>query len=144
MDSELNDALGEICDIMNEDHKEYETQNEAWWNTLSQEERENAFYAVAKRIHQAENIDKRSYRGAIYGVFGFGPEMYGRAMDCGYMNIHNAIFDGNELMEMSSASSLKVTGPDGNTVTWTDITALTLTVKDSIVSVTINKGNPYV
>lgn len=144
MDDELNDALGEMRDIMKKDREEYEKQNEEWWNALSQEERENAFYAVVKRINKAENIDKRSFRGAIYGVFGFGPEMYSRAMDCGYMSVHNAIFDGEEFMSMSTANALEVVGPDDTTVSWPDIDNLTVTSDKGCVKIQINIGNPYV
>lgn len=32
--------------------KEYEDENDTWWNGLTEKEREDAFYAVVKRIHQ--------------------------------------------------------------------------------------------
>lgn len=144
MDKELSDALSEMSKAMKKDREDYEKQNEEWWNNLSQEERENAFYAVVKRVNKAENIDKRSFRGAIYGVFGFDPGMYGRAMDCGYMEVHNAIFDGNEFMEASQATSLQVINTDKTVVTWPDVENLTITTEDGKVTVEINKGNPYV
>ena len=79
------------------DRKEYEAKNDAWWNGLSEKEREDAFYAVCKRIWKADGIDNGSYRYGLYDVFGFDPGMYKAGMDCGYMAIHNAIFDGEEL-----------------------------------------------
>jgi len=69
----------------------YEEENDIWWDSLTQKEREDAFYAVVKRIYKAELEDKGSYRYALYDVFGFDGSMYVRGMDCGYMAIHNAI-----------------------------------------------------
>jgi len=86
--SDINQELGEA---MEADRREYETKNDEWWNNLSQEEREGAFYAVVKRIHKAELIDKGTYRWALYDVFGFDSGMYCRGMDCGFMALHNSI-----------------------------------------------------
>ena len=78
---------------MDKHEKSYEAKNDEWWNSLSQEEREDAFYAVVKRIHKAELIDKGTYRWAIYEVFGFDAGMYSLGMECGYMDLHNALVD---------------------------------------------------
>jgi hypothetical protein len=90
----LNEINREIGEAMEAERQEYETANNEWWNSLSEAERESAFYAVVKRIHKAELIDKGSYRWALYDVFGFDPSMYARGMDCGFMDLHNAIIDG--------------------------------------------------
>ena len=37
---------------------EYSVDNEKWWNDLSEEEREKAFYAVCKRIYKSD-IEKQ-------------------------------------------------------------------------------------
>ena len=79
------------------EREEHERKNDAWWNELTEEEREYAFYAVMKRVYQAEIIDKGSYRHALYGVFGFDMGMYKRGMDCGYMAIHNSIMNDEEM-----------------------------------------------
>jgi hypothetical protein len=79
------ETMTEIGQEMEKARDEYEKQNEAWWNGLSEQEREDAFYAVCKRIWQADGIDNGTYRYALYNVFGFDPGMYGRGMDCGYM-----------------------------------------------------------
>ena len=85
--------FSELGEALEESRKSYEAKNDEWWNNLTQDERENAFYAVCKRIHKAELEDKGSYRYALYDIFGFDAGMYSRGMDCGYMNIHNAIVD---------------------------------------------------
>ena len=90
------DTLSKLSQEMEQSRLKYEADNDAWWNGLTEEEREDAFYAVVKRIYQAELIDKGSYRYALYDVFGFDPGMYMRGMNCGYMAIHNAICDGED------------------------------------------------
>jgi hypothetical protein len=58
--------LGEALEVS---RRAYEVENDEWWNNLTQDERENAFYAVCKRIHKAELEDKGSYRYALYDIF---------------------------------------------------------------------------
>ena len=84
-------TLTELGQEMEKRKEQYEVENDAWWNGLTEKERQDAFYAVCKRIYQGEIIDQGSYRDILYNVFGFGPDMYGAGMDCGYMEIHNSI-----------------------------------------------------
>ena len=107
------DKLAELSQEMEKSRKIYEHDNDTWWNGLTEQEREDAFYAVCKRIWQADGIDNGSYRWALYDVFGFDPGMYMRGMDCGYMAIHNAIFDGEELQRMKSVTRLEVIDETG-------------------------------
>lgn len=109
------DTMTEIGQEMEKARDEYEKQNEAWWKGLSEQEREDAFYAVCKRIWQADGTDNGTYRYALYDVFGFDPGMYGRGMDCGYMAIHNAIFDGEELQKMKTVNRFEVIDEEGRT-----------------------------
>lgn len=88
---ELFKGLGEIREAQQQAKDEYEAKNDAWWNGLTEDERESAFYAVVKRIYKAELEDRGTYRYALYDVFGFGGGMYYRGMDCGFMALHNAI-----------------------------------------------------
>ena len=97
--------------------KVYEDDNDTWWNGLSEAEREDAFYAVVKRIHKSELKDKGSYRHALYDVFGFGPNMYTSGMDCGFMALHNAIFDGEELIAMKCINRFEVIDETGRAYT---------------------------
>lgn len=110
------DALTELSQEMEKHRKEYEAQVDDWWlNHLTEKEREDAFYAVVKRIHKAELQDRGTYRYALYDVFGFDPGMYGRGMDCGYMAIHNAIFDGEDLKAMKGVTRFEVIDDKGRT-----------------------------
>lgn len=72
-----------------------------FWNNLSYDDKCNAFHAVVERIHKGDIVDRGSYRWVLYDVFHFGPDMYARGMDCGYMAIHNSIVDGEDAQEKS-------------------------------------------
>ena len=98
--SNLFDVLSSASREWEEATKEYEAKNDAWWNSLTETEREEAFYAVVKRIYQGEIIDRGSYRHVLYSVFGFGPGMYVQGMECGYLELHNAIYTHEEMREL--------------------------------------------
>ena len=89
--SNLLDTITKIGQEMEAERQAYEAQNDAWWSSLSEQEREDAFYAVVKRIYEGDIKQQGSYRYVLYDVFGFDASMYVRGMDCGYMSIHNAI-----------------------------------------------------
>ena len=88
----FDDATMEsIRRAMEEVTTENEMSSEAFWDSLSYEDKCNAFQAVVSRIHKGELVEGRSYRGMLYDVFGFKEDMYDRGMDCGYMDLHNSI-----------------------------------------------------
>jgi len=90
----LRKALDELAALGQEYQQaieKYEKDNDAWWDGLTEKEREDAFYAVCKRIHKGDLVDKGTYRYVLYDVFGFDCGMYAAGMDCGYMAIHNAM-----------------------------------------------------
>lgn len=109
------ETVTKIGQEMEKARDEYEKENDAWWNGLTEQEREDAFYAVCKRIWKADGEERGSYRYGLYDVFGFDPGMYGRGMDCGYMSIHNAIFDGQDLMKMRQVNRFEVIDEEGRT-----------------------------
>ena len=106
-------ALSDLGQEMEKARKVYEHNNDAWWNGLSEQEREDAFFAVVKRIHKAEIKDNGSYRYALYNVFGFDGGMYMKGMDCGYMAIHNAIGDGEDYQAMRGVNRFEVIDDTG-------------------------------
>jgi hypothetical protein len=114
------EALQKLSDISQEFEKarlEREATNDAWWNGLTEQEREDAFYAVCKRIHKGDLQDNGSYRYVLYDTFGFDPGMYVDGMNCGYMAIHNAIFDGEEIQKMKSVNRFEVIDETGRAYT---------------------------
>lgn len=110
---EALDNLAELGQEMENARKIYEHDNDTWWNGLTEQEREDAFYAVTKRMYKAEVRDRGTYRWALYDVFGFDPGMYGRGMDCGYMALHNIIFDGLDFEKMQTVSRFEVIDESG-------------------------------
>ena len=114
------EALQQLSDISQQFEKarlEREATNDAWWNGLTEQEREDAFYAVCKRIHKGDLQDNGSYRYVLYDTFGFDHGMYVDGMNCGYMAIHNAIFDGEELQRMKSVNRFEVIDENGRSYT---------------------------
>lgn len=79
---------------MQEGAERFDEQSDMFWNSLSYEQKLNAFHSVCKRIYQGDVVDQRSYRGVLYSVFGFGLDSYLVGMECNYMDLHNYIQDG--------------------------------------------------
>ena len=90
-DTELGKALAELGEIQKEIQNQRDREADEFWDSLTLEQKHNAFYSVVKRIFEGEIRDEGSYRYVLYDVFGFGPEAYGLGMDCGYMTLHNRI-----------------------------------------------------
>lgn len=91
---DLLKTLNELSDLQEEFDKAkfiYEKTCEEFWDKLSYDDKLKAFYSVVKRIHQAELVDRGSYRWALYDVFKFDTDAYGIGMECGYMELHNSI-----------------------------------------------------
>lgn len=73
-----------------------------FWDSLTYEQKCDAFHAVVRRIYEGEIEKKGSYRYVLYDVFGFAPDMYTRGMDCGYMALHNSIMDDEEFCKANA------------------------------------------
>ena len=99
-DKDLLDGLEELGTLFRESMATYENESEAFWNSLSEDERLKVFCAVSRRIHRGEIEDRGSFRYVLYNVFGFGPEAYMVAQDAGFLSIHNVIFDGERIGEI--------------------------------------------
>lgn len=87
----------ELMEKMEQHRLKYDAECEDFWKNLPYDDKLKVFHAVVKRIVQAEMIDRGSYRWALYDVFDFGPEAYALGMDCGYMDLHNAIYTKEDL-----------------------------------------------
>ena len=113
-------ALQELSDLAQEQEAtrlRFDSKVDGWWDKLTEQEREWAFYSVCKRLHKGEIQERGSYRYVLYDTFKFGPGMYSRGMDCGFMALHNAIFDGEELVEMKSVNRFEVIDDSGRAYT---------------------------
>jgi hypothetical protein len=62
-------------------------EDDAWWDSLSYDQRAQAFRQICKLMHRAEVQDKGTYRWAIYDIFNLE---YGDGLDH-YMELHNLI-----------------------------------------------------
>jgi len=116
MSNDKEKALQELHDFgqkYEKFKKEYEAENGKWWDSLSYEDRCRAFYAVTRRIYHGDIEARGSYRYMLYNVFNFEPDMYGLAMDSGYMAIHNCLFDGEELQRMKDVNRFEVIDATG-------------------------------
>jgi hypothetical protein len=116
MSEEQKKALDDLAEITQEFEKAniaYEAKVDEWWDSITTEEREMAFYSICKRIYEAELQDGGTYRHALYDVFGFDGGMYGRGMNCGFMAIHNAIGDGEDYQAMRGVNRLEVIDDTG-------------------------------
>lgn len=67
---------------------------DAWWDSLTPEDKEKAFYSVVKRIYEGEVIEGGTYRYVLYDKFGFDYSMYMVGMQVGYLTLHNYIAKG--------------------------------------------------
>jgi hypothetical protein len=81
--------------------QEYETQYDRMcddtWNGLDQETQYKMFYSVVKRLVKGELQDNGSYRHVLYQVFGFDESSYFLGMQSGFMALHNAIYNKEDL-----------------------------------------------
>ena len=82
-----------FSEVFNNAMDELEKEQEAYWASLTPDQQLMAFCAISRRIYQAEIVDRRSYRGTLYDVFGWGMEAYAPAQLAGYLEIHNAIME---------------------------------------------------
>jgi hypothetical protein len=69
---------------------------EQWWESLSDEHQQWAFYNVCRGIYKGDVEERRSYRGVLYDTFGWGCEAYTLGMEARYMEIHNLLYDAVE------------------------------------------------
>lgn len=113
MTEDLMQHLHDLGKIEETVSQKNERDADDFWDSLSQDDKERAFYSVCKRIYDGDVDQRGSYRYVLYNVFGFDKHMYARGMDCGYMAIHNAIFEGNELQAMGGVNRIEVIDENG-------------------------------
>ena len=89
-DQELHNSFQRWEVELEEDHNKF-------WNGLSKDDQLKAFCSVMRRLYKAEIEEHGSYRYTLYDVFGFGHESYAQAQVSGFLAIHNAIWDGEQL-----------------------------------------------
>ena len=85
--------------IYEEARRQNDADAELFWSRLTYTDKCNAFHYVVSKIFEGEIKVKGSYRYVLYDIFKFGPDMYTRGMDCGYMALHNSIMNDEKFAE---------------------------------------------
>lgn len=89
-DPSFDAIMDEIREAVEGNARQQQSKTDAFWDSLTVEQRISAFQAVTQRLHAAWK-EGRSYRGTLYDVFGFPPHSYSVGMDSGYFWMHNAL-----------------------------------------------------
>jgi len=84
-------------DILEDAIEEIVNRQEKFWNMLTKDEQLDVFCSVVRRLKEAELNEFRSYRGTLYSTFQFGPEAYVLAQHAGFLDLHNAIWDAEQI-----------------------------------------------
>ena len=100
-----------------ESTEKYNKECEEYWDSLSEDDKLKAFYAVTKRIHKADIEDNGSYRYALYDVFEFDESSYIVGMESGYLDIHNSIRSSDSI-ERVLRKILQDSQLDSSSVDW--------------------------
>jgi hypothetical protein len=87
----MEEILNELRGAFEEARKVYRAQEEATWQSLSKEQQLDVFCAVVRRIYDGEFVVKGTYRHILYDVFEFDYDSYTRAMDAGFLELHNSV-----------------------------------------------------
>ena len=103
----LMEILGAASEVYQAAAKQYEDDTNVWWEQLSYEDKLRAFYSVVKRIYEGDLKEQGSYRYVLYDVFGFGPDSYGIGMECGYLELHNAIMSPEDVKVLAEHRAIK-------------------------------------
>jgi hypothetical protein len=98
---EFHKVSQELSEIYEENRNKNDKDAERFWDSLSYEDKCNAFHSVVSKIFEGEIKVQGSYRYVLYDVFKFQPDMYTRGMDCGFMALHNSIMNDEQFNEQN-------------------------------------------
>jgi hypothetical protein len=94
---EIMDALHESGKTFAKAADEYQDMCRSYFSGLEPEEQLMAFCAIVEKLCEGELEQGRSYRGILYENFGWGPEAYAAAQCAGFLGLHNAIYNFEDL-----------------------------------------------
>lgn len=89
-DPSFDAILKEITEAIEAKSQKQKSESDAFWESLTVDQRMSAFQAVTERLHQAWK-EGRSYRGVLYETFGFSPYAYTMGMDSGFFWMWNEL-----------------------------------------------------
>lgn len=90
---------------------------DAFWESLSEENKLKAFCAVISKLSKAELEQNLSYRDILYDAFNFGPESYALGMSYGFFTLHSSIYS-NSKLENIFRTILRNSQLDESSVNW--------------------------
>ena len=90
----------EASKVFNESMDAYQKEADELFNALPQDDRLKVFCAVVKLIAKGELDEKGSYRHVLYDTFQFGHDSYAVAQCAGYLDLHNSIYNYDDLHHM--------------------------------------------
>lgn len=95
----LNIFLNDLNESFQDYDNELKSKIDSAWDSLDKNTQLLMFCAVISKLSKGELVDKGSYRYVLYTTFGFGPEAYGAAQLSGYLELHNSIYNREDLKE---------------------------------------------
>lgn len=104
--------MEEFRQAMRESEELYKKDIESFWDNLPYHDRLKAFFYVCSKIHKGDVEDQGSYRYFLYDVMNFGFESYSLGMSCGYLDLHNYLFDGVEFNKFRKAEEVEFQSGD--------------------------------
>ena len=110
-----DDPLKELRELQLAIQEATQKESAEWWDNLSTEKQQLAFYTVMKKIYQYRVVEGHGYRGTLYEAFGWGPEAYRIGMECNFFDLHNMIYDAQELSAMKGVNRFEVIDEEGRT-----------------------------
>jgi hypothetical protein len=85
---------------MNDDFQQYEKEfseeRKKFFQSLTKDQQLLVFCEVVHKLYKAEIIEKKSYRGVLYGEFGFDKNAYLLAQISNFLELHNSIVSEEE------------------------------------------------
>ena len=90
----------EASKVFNESMDAYQKEADELFKALPQDDRLKVFCAVVKLIAKGELDEKGSYRHVLYDTFQFGHDSYAPAQCAGYLDLHNSIYNYDDLHHM--------------------------------------------
>lgn len=80
---------------MNDDFQQYEKEfseeRKNFFQSLTKEQQLLVFCEVVHKLYKAEILEKKSYRGVLYGEFNFDKNSYLLAQMSNFLELHNSI-----------------------------------------------------
>jgi len=76
---------------------DFQKESDELFESLPYDDKLKVFCAVVSLLRKGELEDRGSYRHVLYSTFKFGADSYGPAQYAGLLDLHNSIFDLEDL-----------------------------------------------